>query len=548
MAVQLDYSDIQGNVLAAYGKQGFPKGRALLLSIPKGKGSEGRLLLEALRRHVTSALPWKSQRRKPLPGQVEALRPEVTLNLAFTFSGLLALGVPIRTLRGMPDEFIDGMAARADILCDRFPKPDGSLATIAEAYDPVWLPEANDGQAVHILVTLNAGMDPKTGEPVPALGEMTRYVAAMAEQAGLVVLTGHRGATPQWQELSARLGQKPDGDYVALPFEHFGFTDGISDPVFEGQMAEEDLRERSIGMGKLLPDQSWAPLATGEFLLGWPDESQEIPGSGLPLDFSRNGTFMAYRKLHQNVFGWRAYMTEQAKALAQLWSMPLDEAEETLAAKFAGRWRNGVPLVVAPSWAEAKAMEAKLAQAKQSGDKAREDALRRSWVDFTYRGDPIGAACPFGAHIRRANTRDMLDPLLSTNDPKRLNGSVLNNRRRILRRGLPYGEAAAGGSDADEHGIVMMALCANLFRQFEFVQQQWMQYGLDFNAGNDTCPIIGVHFPGNKLVIAADPATGHPPFFASGMPQFVEPRGGEYFFIPSVTSLRLIAQGLVDPT
>jgi hypothetical protein len=32
------------------------------------------------------------------------------------------------------------------------------------------------------------------------------------------------------------------------------------------------------------------------------------------------------------------------------------------------------------------------------------------------------------------------------------------------------------------------------------------------------------------------------------MPQFVETRGGEYFFVPSMTALRMIAQGLVDPT
>lgn len=548
MAVQLDFSDIQGNVLAAYGKQGFPKGRALLLNIPRGKAHEGRLFLETLRRHVTSALPWKTERRKPVAGQLEAPRPAVTLNFAFTFNGLLALGVPVRTLRGMPDEFIDGMAARADILCDRFPKPDGSLATIEEAYDPVWLPEASEGRQVHILVTLNAQMDPRTGKAVPELDEKTQYIIATAEQAGLIVLTGHRGTTPRWQELSARIAQKSVDNYIALPLEHFGFVDGISDPVFDGQMAEEDLKKRCIGQGKLLPDQSWAPLATGEFLLGWPDESQEIPGAAMPLDFSRNGTFMAYRKLHQNVFAWRTYMAKQAEALAQLWGLPLDEAEETLSAKFAGRWRNGIPLVAAPSWAEAQAMAAKLENANRSGDKATAEGLRRALVDFTYRADPVGAACPFGAHIRRANTRDMLDPLLSSNDPKRLNGSVLNNRRRILRRGLPYGEANAGGSDADEHGIVMMALCANLFRQFEFIQQQWMQYGLDFNAGNDTCPVVGLHFPGNKFVIAADPASGRPPFFAAGMPQFVEPRGGDYFFVPSITGLRLIAQGLVDPT
>ena len=33
MAVQLDLADIQGNILAAYGKQGFPKGRAILLNV-----------------------------------------------------------------------------------------------------------------------------------------------------------------------------------------------------------------------------------------------------------------------------------------------------------------------------------------------------------------------------------------------------------------------------------------------------------------------------------------------------------------------------------
>jgi hypothetical protein len=32
------------------------------------------------------------------------------------------------------------------------------------------------------------------------------------------------------------------------------------------------------------------------------------------------------------------------------------------------------------------------------------------------------------------------------------------------------------------------------------------------------------------------------------MPQFVEPRGGDYFFVPSMTALRMIGMGIVDPT
>jgi hypothetical protein len=88
------------------------------------------------------------------------------------------------------------------------------------------------------------------------------------------------------------------------------------------------------------------------------------------------------------------------------------------------------------------------------------------------------------------------------------------------------------------------------------VQQQWINYGLDFGAGSDTCPIVGNHSDGTggehgpkaKFVIPPDPASGHPPFIADAIPQFVETRGGEYFFVPSMTALRMIGMGVVDPT
>jgi hypothetical protein len=34
----------------------------------------------------------------------------------------------------------------------------------------------------------------------------------------------------------------------------------------------------------------------------------------------------------------------------------------------------------------------------------------------------------------------------------------------------------------------------------------------------------------------------------SKLKTFVETRGGDYFFIPSVTALRMMAMGIVDPT
>ena len=184
-----------------------------------------------------------------------------------------------------------------------------------------------------------------------------------------------------------------------------------------------------------------------------------------------------------------------------------------------------------------------------ANDTATIAAMERDLSKFLFRQDPDGSKCPFSAHIRRANTRDMLDPHFGSADKSEWTGSVLNNRRRILRRGLPYGMAAPdAGDDNHEHGIVMLVVCASLFRQFEFVQQQWMQYGLDFFAGNDTCPLIGNHGPDAKFVIAADPASGRPPFICDRPPQFVETRGGDYFFIPSMTALRMIGTGVIDPT
>ena len=126
---------------------------------------------------------------------------------------------------------------------------------------------------------------------------------------------------------------------------------------------------------------------------------------------------------------------------------------------------------------------------------------------------------------------------------------MLNNRRRILRRGLPYGQAPAQGDDSDEHGIVLMANCASLFRQFEFVQQQWLQYGLDFNAGNDTCPIVGNHFDGQQVRHRRRPGLRQAALHRAPTCRNSWRRAAaSTSSCPSMTALRMIAQGLVDPT
>jgi deferrochelatase/peroxidase EfeB len=258
---------------------------------------------------------------------------------------------------------------------------------------------------------------------------------------------------------------------------------------------------------------------------------------------------MAYRKLHENVASFASYFSAQGAAYAAATGVDAAEGRDTVLAKHVGRWVDGVPLMAAPTHADWVAFNAELAAAQKADDKPKLAAIAAKYVDFRYRPDPDGATCPVTSHLRRVNTRDMLDPRFSAPDPKSWMGSALNNRRRILRRGLPYGSIdPANLTDEGEHGIVFLAVCASLFRQFEFVQQQWVQYGLDFNAGSDTCPIVGNHGAEAKFVIATDPKGAGAPYICSGIPQFVEPRGGEYFFVPSMTALRLIGMGIVDPT
>ena len=121
------------------------------------------------------------------------------------------------------------------------------------------------------------------------------------------------------------------------------------------------------------------------------------------------------------------------------------------------------------------------------------------------------------------------------------------NRRRILRRGLPYDVSNDKGER--ERGIIMLICCSSLERQFEFVQQQWLNYGMDSNAGNDTCPMLGNRpVEELKFVIPQSKEREGAPFICSKLPQFVETKGGAYFFVPSMTSLRMIAIGVIDPT
>jgi Dyp-type peroxidase family len=257
-------------------------------------------------------------------------------------------------------------------------------------------------------------------------------------------------------------------------------------------------------------------------------------------NFVRNGTFMAYRKLQQNVVKFRKWIAETTPRFGAVYGISDNKvAQETLMAKISGRWPDGAPLSLYPDHKSWMAISADPTAGVQQ---------RVVLSDFAYFDDPLGAKCPITSHIRRGNPRDANGPIPSDGKKPSKSGSVLTNRRRILRRGIPYGSCPPDAVADGEHGIVILVVCADLARQFEFMQQQWVNYGSDANAGNDTDPLIGLHGAKAKFVIPGDPAEGRAPFIADALPQFVETRGGAYFFVPSMSTLQMLGLGLIDPT
>jgi Dyp-type peroxidase family len=537
---ELDLADIQGNILQEF-VSGYPAARFFLLKI--GNAYKARQFVLEYRPKVTTALRWASS--DAFAQKIEQTKPDVAINIGFTFMGFVALELPTRSLSRLPAEFIDGMKKRASILGDEVNSGNmpGQYVDAISQWDPVWRRE----DQAHIIVGLNSDIDPY-GNPLPQMERETKYLQELCTKYEIDILTGHDKTGAPWQDACAILAPDAPTDaagkprmalnkatYKPVPREHFGFIDGISNPVFEGQFGEPHADQMmSIGNGKLLPSAKavsdldrWAPLATGEFLLGYPDEAQEIADMAAPNELMRNGTFMVFRKLHENVKSFHDYFNNAAAIYARANNLPVEDACAILKAKMTGRWEDGVPVAVAPTidaWNKFK-------QDHQHDD------TDWAYTNFTYGDDPDGAKCPVAAHMRRANTRDSLTG----------KSSALNNRRRILRRGQPYGKTTM--DDEGDHGIIFLIMCADLARQFEFVQQQWINYGLDANAGNDTCPIVGNRRGGDsKFIVPVDPKGQQTPFIATGLPQFVETRGGDYFFLPSITALRMIGMGITDPT
>lgn len=531
VTAKLNLHDIQGNLLKTYARQGFSYARYVLFGIHRP--AMGRQFVCDLLPLVTSAAPWARS------GDDGTTTPglRATTNIAFSYHGLKRVELPEKSLHSFPGEFSMGMRERGDILGD-------TGRSASRYWDPVW--NRQDAR-VDIWLSING----QSKEAIKERYAKIREILANTN-GGVVQLSGHRGDNGADDLPYQDAGVLRDNAGAPTPKEHFGYVDGIINPFFKGTLTDPAY---VLGAGKptrKAPQSpgGWEPLETGEFILGYRDEAQELPRAPMPRLLSYNGSFLVYRKLHENVGSFNAYIDEQGKHLP--------DGAEQVAAKFAGRWRNGAPVTTFPTREEADRFIAEVESAKKEMAAATDKPAARAkyvkllsqFVGFNYDDDLAGSRCPLGAHVRRTNPRGALE--FGVKDAFDTPGA-LTNRRRLLRRGLPYGKSDQNSADDGNHGIIFISIGASIERQFEFVQQQWINYGNDFKIANEKDPLVGNHENEagrgtGRMIFPVEPGSGNAPYFCRGIPQFVETRGGGYFFLPSLTALRMIGQGIVDPT
>jgi Dyp-type peroxidase family len=343
-------------------------------------------------------------------------------------------------------------------------------------------------QTIHAMVSL---ADDQAQDQTRLLNEVSLLRAQLAGLADILLIDEGRALRRTVR----------DGTPLASPepIEHFGYFDGISQPLY----TKEDL-DRYKQDGKGDPDTGWDPGASLDLL---------VEADPFTTEADSYGSYLVYRKLYQNYGEFHA----REDAVEAAVGLP----DEQGGAMAVGRFEDGTPVVVSAT----------------AGQVYTNDFVYKS-PDPTKSLDPDGFRCPAHAHIRKVNPRGTTPSTSFENERK----------RRITRRGIPYGKpmpdicdaVATDPNPAADRGLLFMCYQANIEKQFEFIQRTWVDNPnfptnvLNLPTGKDTGddPLIGQHrnAPQRWPKTWGNAAAGRVKFnFESA----VTLKGGEYFFAPS---------------
>jgi Dyp-type peroxidase family len=569
----LDMDNIQGNILG-----GFNKDNQLLLFFKLTD-------VQAFRTWLTDFVPYISTsaevvafnrlfkfiRRRQGEEDDRPFPVKATWrNIAFTYEAILEFKKHIPNLLkdrdGTDRDFVDqafkaGMAKRAAGLGDK----------------------GKEGDPAHWLV----GGATKTDVDHPhVLIHVASDDAVDLDQEVTWIKKNIQGAKWVFEQPGKNLPKNVNGKDLA-GHEHFGFLDGISQPGIRGRISNDPhdvltprQNANNRDHGKPGQDLLWP----GEFVFGYAgqDAEQDITQAGALSsagpEWARNGSFLVYRRLRQNVFGFHTFLNETARTQGVPTPKNASGAE-AVGANLVGRWQSGAPVLRTPD-DEIQALggddcannnfefAAATPPLPPAGTENRFDCIDD--VFPTSPGDPAGMRCPFTGHIRKAYPRndEAVNKNLDSTKPECSDARQILNERdtqthRLLRRGIPFGTASTSTpavphqdepADGKGRGLVFLAFQTSVERQFEFVTKCWVN-NPDFKEPFGTAADDPIKRGGHDPIIGQSPngkreftLTFPNPASANKIKSvrlttevdWVIPTGGGYFFAPSMKALRLI--------
>lgn len=498
----VETADIQSIMGSGFGH--YPQASCLLILLPKATADAQRWV-QAILQKITYG---------------DVLFSDCIHQIAFSVSGLERLGMTEEELSRFSLAFRTGMASRSRrrILSDTGPD---------DANHWIWGGPEHPVDGALLIYALQDDALART--VTEAQSDLRSF-----------------GGDVQHIVNTRRIEKKPNG---AREREPFGFVDGVSQPIIRGLSRPSR------------PEDLQHIVEPGEFVLGYVDNRGFVveapwisatrdPHNLLPAvpsgtartaypqfmasaanadrAIGRNGSYLAIRQLRQDAAAFDGYLDRaEAEIAAHPAVAHLKEKEQRkqyIAAKMVGRWKDGSSLVHYPR------------EPASTWDGSKKCTPDNSFLFGAE--DALGEACPFGAHIRRSNPRESLDP-----------GSkqqiTITNRHRILRRGRFYktDRQQAHTANADENladGLLFICANADIERQFEFIQQTWAMAWQFHGLENEVDPILTRGGVAGKLARMTIP-TAHGPIHLTGLSNFVDVIGGGYFFLPGKRMLRWLS-------
>jgi Dyp-type peroxidase family len=518
---ELEDTEIQGNVFPGFNK---PCQNILPIFFEEENISQVKQWLLDLESQVTAikdVLVFREERRalRQRNQNPDLLIGSVWLNIAFSFQGLRKLTPSAEDFRdnifrrGLDKAAASRLGDPLDPTQPDAPKPAGSPST--------WIFGVGDKTPDALVII--AGDDPALVQ------EQTLAVLSQAEKSR--IRCGHYDTG-----LDLRLFGLPRG------IEHFGFKDGVSQPGIRGVLKSNPstfLTPRSLPKpadpNAIEFAQFGQPLiCPGEFVLGYPRQSDasgqlaSAPYTLLPEPnaiaptWAKNGSFLVYRRLRQDVPGFYEFISSQVEKLQADGLTNINS--DLLSALIVGRWKNGAPI-------------AKYPESQPMISDCDLDALQ----NFGYQIDAGAIKCPASAHIRKVNPRDLTTEQGSS-------GQVGTLVHRILRRGIPYGLPYDSSGDPEtvniDRGLLFISYQASIREQFEFLLRNWANdtrkpQTPDGDWGQDMVIGQGINSQERNRFFLIQKEQRYRISTDSGSIQdWVAATGGGYFFSPSKSALR----------